>query len=102
MSIQRVTFRHSLAVGFICALAQVLWSLSLGAAPLSSDLRTPRYAHIFMIVDENKSYERVMNGQDAPTIAALARQYGSATNFYAETHPSEPNYVAIVGGSKAP
>jgi hypothetical protein len=52
-----------------------------------------------MIVDENKSYERVMNGQDAPTIAALARQYGSATNFYAETHPSEPNYVAIVGGS---
>jgi len=59
----------------------------------------PRYAHIFMIVDENKSYERVMNGQDAPAIAALAKQYGNATHFYAETHPSEPNYVAIVGGS---
>ncbi len=59
----------------------------------------PRYAHIFLIVDENKSYERVMNGRDAPTIAALAKQYGSATHFYAETHPSEPNYVAIVGGS---
>jgi hypothetical protein len=65
----------------------------------AGDVRMPRYAHIFLIVDENKSYERVMNGQDAPTIAALAKQYGSATQFYAETHPSEPNYVAIVGGS---
>ncbi len=69
------------------------------AAPLSSDLRVPRYAHIFVIVDENKSYERILNGQDAPTIAALAKQYGTATQFSAETHPSEPNYVAIVGGS---
>ena len=69
------------------------------AAPAASDLRVPRYAHIFLIIDENKSYERIMNGRDAPAIAALAKQYGNATHFYAETHPSEPNYVAIVGGS---
>jgi phospholipase C len=29
----------------------------------------------------------------------LANAYGSATNFYAERHPSEPNYVAISSGS---
>jgi phosphatidylinositol-3-phosphatase len=68
-------------------------------AVLKSDLRVPRYAHIFVIVDENKSFERIMNGKDAPAIAAFAKQYGSATHFYAETHPSEPNYVAIVGGA---
>ncbi len=81
------------------AAAALIGALSIAAAPLRSDLRVPRYAHIFMIVDENKSYERVMSGQNAPVIAALAKQYGNATHFYAETHPSEPNYVAIVGGS---
>ncbi len=90
--------RGSLAGGLICAVT-LIGALSIAAAPLSSDLHMPRYAHIFLIVDENKSYERVMNGQDAPVIAALAKQYGNATHFYAETHPSEPNYVAIVGGA---
>ncbi len=79
--------------------ATLIGTLSVAATPLRSDLRVPRYAHIFLIVDENKSYERVMDGQDAPVIAALAKQYGAATHFYAETHPSEPNYVAIVGGA---
>jgi len=86
------------AAGLICA-ALLAGALSIAVAPLQSDLRVPRYAHIFVIVDENKSYERIMNGLDAPAIAALAKQYGNATRFSAETHPSEPNYVAIVGGS---
>ena len=86
------------APGLICA-ALLAGALLIAVAPLQSDLRVPRYAHIFLIVDENKSYERIMGGQDAPAIAALAKQYGVATRFSAETHPSEPNYVAIVGGS---
>jgi hypothetical protein len=88
----------SLAFGLVCGL-ELVGALSGKAAPLSGDLRIPRYAHIFVIVNENKSYDRVMNGQDAPVIAAMAKQYGIATHFYAETHPSEPNYVAIVGGA---
>lgn len=88
----------SRTAGRTCA-ALFLGALSVAAAPSGSDRRVPRYAHIFVIVDENKSYERILNGQDAPAIAALAKQYGAATRFSAETHPSEPNYVAIVGGS---
>jgi hypothetical protein len=88
----------SRAAGLACA-AILIGALSIAAAPLRSDLRMPRYGHIFLIVDENKSYERVMDGRDAPAIASLAKQYGTATHFYAETHPSEPNYVAIVGGA---
>ena len=34
----------------------------------------------------------------APNLNRLAAQYGSATRFYAESHPSEPNYVAMLGG----
>ncbi len=62
------------------------------------DARMPRYAHIFVIVEENKNYEQVVGSSAAPTLNALAREYGNATQFYAETHPSEPNYVAMIGG----
>lgn len=63
------------------------------------DAAVPRYAHIFVIMEENKDYGRIIGSDDAPAITALARGYGNAANFYAETHPSEPNYVALVGGS---
>ena len=85
--------------GIACLAVLTCWAQSGKTALLTSDLRVPRYAHIFVIVDENKSYRRIMDAADAPAIAALAREYGSATHFYAETHPSEPNYVAMVGGS---
>jgi hypothetical protein len=88
----------AMCAGLMCAVVLAAAIVS-AAAPSGSDMHVPRYEHIFLIVDENKSYERIMNGRDAPTIAALAKAYGIATNFYAETHPSEPNYVAIVGGA---
>jgi hypothetical protein len=67
--------------------------------PTADDLAVPRYAHIFVIVDENKSAERIDGSPNAPTLTRLAQTYGDATRFYAEVHPSEANYVALVGGS---
>jgi len=58
----------------------------------------PRYAHVFVIVEENKSYGQILDPASAPNIAALAAKYGNATQFFAEVHPSEANYVAILGG----
>ncbi|HTX55968.1 MAG TPA: alkaline phosphatase family protein [Candidatus Acidoferrales bacterium] len=69
------------------------------AAALAADAKIPRYDHIFVIVEENKDYARIIGSPDAPVITRLAKQYGSASRFYAEMHPSEPNYVAMVGGS---
>lgn len=69
------------------------------AAVLPADAAVPRYSHIFVIVEENKDYARIVGSPDAPAITQLAKTYGSASHFYAETHPSEPNYVAMVGGS---
>lgn len=59
----------------------------------------PRYQHIFVIVDENKDASAILDRKVAPRINAMARAYGSATHYDAVAHPSEPNYVAIVGGS---
>lgn len=82
----------------------LLWGLAttlityVPAQPTQRDLAVPAYDHIFVIMEENKDYGQIVGSPDAPTISALARTYGVATDFYAETHPSEPNYVALVGG----
>jgi phosphatidylinositol-3-phosphatase len=59
----------------------------------------PRYAHILVIVAENKGYELIIGPTSvAPNINRLAQQYGLASQFFAEVHPSEGNYVAMLGG----
>ncbi len=67
-------------------------------AKSAGDADVPRYAHVFVIVEENKNYEQILDPKLAPKITALARRYGQATRFYGEVHPSEANYVALLGG----
>lgn len=59
----------------------------------------PRYDHVFVIVDENKDVRSILGGRSAPEMNAMANAYGVATHYDAVAHPSEPNYVALVGGS---
>jgi hypothetical protein len=85
------------------ATAVLVASLASGSvahgAPASALEGVPRYDHIFVIIAENKSFARMAAHPEwAPNLNRLAAQYGSATRFYAETHPSEPNYVAMIGG----
>ena len=72
------------------------------AAPAASprDARSvPRYAHILVIVAENKGYELIIGAHTAaPNIKRLAQQYGLASQFFAEVHPSEGNYIAMLAG----
>ena len=58
----------------------------------------PRYAHVVVIIEENKDYGQIMDPAIAPNIAELAKTYGLATQFFGEVHPSEGNYVALLGG----
>jgi hypothetical protein len=48
---------------------------------------------------ENKEYGSVIGPGDAPYTNALARRYTLLTNEYAITHPSLPNYLALIAGS---
>ena len=59
----------------------------------------PRYNHIVEIMMENTSFSTIIGNSFAPNINALASKYGLATDYFGVTHPSEPNYVANVGGS---
>ena len=59
----------------------------------------PSYDHVIVIIAENKNFEQIIGSADAPRLNRLAKDYGLATNFYAEVHPSEGNYIAMLGGS---
>lgn len=59
----------------------------------------PNFSHIFVIVMENNDYGNIIGSGDAPYINSLANSYGLATRYFAITHPSLPNYLALTGGS---
>src|SRR5947209_2257454 len=65
-------------------------------SPLSSGFRP---SHVVIVVMENKEYGSVIGNPDAPYVNGLARRYGLATAYFAVSHPSLPNYLALVGGS---
>jgi hypothetical protein len=67
-----------------------------GTAPPPSNL--PDFSHVYVIIFENKEYSSVIGSSSAPYINSLAAQYGTSTSFYAERHPSEPNYIALTSG----
>lgn len=58
----------------------------------------PRYDHIFFLTEENHGFQDIIGNPAAPTLNNLARAYGLATQYYAITHPSGPNYVAPLAG----
>jgi acid phosphatase len=60
----------------------------------------PAFDHVFTIVMENHAYSQIIgNKGHAPYINQLAAQYGVAANYFAVSHPSLPNYLALSGGS---
>src|SRR4051794_15425719 len=67
------------------------------AAPESSGQASSRAVTKFLVVvEENQSLGQTK--VDMPYAFSLAQRYGYATNYHAISHPSLPNYLAIVSG----
>ena len=49
-------------------------------------------------MEENHGFADVIGNPAAPNLNALAKQYGLATDYTGVAHPSEPNYVGLLGG----
>ena len=71
--------------------------LSLSATPIPEPL-IPNFEHIVIIMFENKEFGSVIGNSDMPNYNQLARDYTLLTQYYAVTHPSLPNYLALMGG----
>jgi len=58
----------------------------------------PRFNHVFIVVEENTDYANVIGSVSMPYLNSLAQQYGVATQYYADTHPSIGNYFMLATG----
>jgi hypothetical protein len=83
------------SLGAAIGLAALLGSTGAGARAAS----VSPYDHIFVIMEENHEYSQIIGNSNAPNLNTYAQTYGLATNYDSVTHPSEPNYVALMGGS---
>lgn len=59
----------------------------------------PVLDHVVVAVFENHGYPQIIGSSSAPYINSLAKGGANLTKFYAESHPSEPNYFAMFSGS---
>ncbi|MDP9160021.1 MAG: alkaline phosphatase family protein [Acidobacteriota bacterium] len=59
----------------------------------------PQFAHVFLIVEENHSYSDVVGNPGMPYFNSLIAKYGLATQYFANTHPSLPNYFMLTTGA---
>src|SRR4051794_29680603 len=55
--------------------------------------------HLVLVIEENKPADAVMAAGAAPFLQALATGGAQLDKFYAVTHPSQPNYLALFSGS---
>ena len=59
----------------------------------------PDFDHVIVVVFENKESGSVLGSPNAPTFNLYGRRYARITQSYGVTHPSLPNYLALVSGS---
>ncbi len=56
------------------------------------------FGHVVIVVEENTNYANVVGSSQGPYLNGLITQYGSATQYYANTHPSIGNYMMLTTG----
>src|SRR2546426_3541356 len=56
------------------------------------------FGHVFVVTEENHDYASVIGSSSMPYLNGLAQQYGLATQYYGNTHPSIGNYFMLATG----
>jgi len=70
------------------------------APPTPVDIKSAEVigTHVFLVVLENQKFDVIVGRPPAPYLNSLIAQGGLATQFYANVHPSEPNYFMLTSG----
>jgi len=58
----------------------------------------PLFNHVFIVVEENTDYADVIGGTAMVYLDSLAGEYGLATQYYGDAHPSIGNYFMMTVG----
>jgi phospholipase C len=99
---EEITVRNQRSLVLLSLLAV----LAVAAATYNSQSRTGDRAdrlasppdHLIVVIEENHSFEQIIGSPAAPFLNRLATQGTLLTDYYAITHPSLPNYVALLSG----
>jgi hypothetical protein len=70
--------------------------LGIGNSPGSK--LVPHLGHVFLVVEENHSFSDVIGNSAMPYLNSLVPQGGLATGYFADAHPSIPNYFILTAG----
>ncbi|KAA2255962.1 hypothetical protein F0L68_27635 [Solihabitans fulvus] len=74
-------------------------ALPVPAVPAPAAPAVPAFDHVFFVMLENKSYDQVIGNSAAPYLSGLANGNVALGSSYGLIHPSDPNYMAVAGGS---
>jgi hypothetical protein len=73
-------------------------SAATSAAPVNLAEGVPAFGHVFLIIGENTTYSH-LTAVNAPYLLGTIRPHSAwLTSYYAATHWSQANYVALVTG----
>ena len=59
----------------------------------------PLFSHVFVLLEENHSFSDVIGSASMPYLNGLANANSLATQYYADAHPSLPNYFELTVGA---
>jgi acid phosphatase len=97
-----IRFGHALIA---CVIAAAVVQCGCGGGSSSSKngndpsgASIPHFDHAFIVVEENHSYSEVIGNGNMPYLNGLASANGVATQYYADAHPSLPNYFMLTAG----
>jgi phosphatidylinositol-3-phosphatase len=66
--------------------------------PLLETGKVPTFDHIIIIILENQNYSAVIGSSQMPYLNTMAKANVLLTQYHAVSHPSLPNYIALIGG----
>ena len=59
----------------------------------------PQPDHVVVVVFENRSFDQIVDSDQAPFINRIAKSGALFVHAFAVSHPSQPNYFALFSGS---
>jgi hypothetical protein len=76
----------------------VLAGLGVGCGSANHGTPPPVSNRVFLVVEENHSFSDVIGNSAMPYLNGLATQYALGAQYYADAHPSIPNYFMLTTG----
>jgi hypothetical protein len=84
----------------LSTIAEKLFIVLALLVSVSAFAQVPRSNHVYIVAEENRSYEHIVGSASMPYLNSLLAKGALATQFYANQHGSLENYFWVTAGQK--